>query len=130
MTVYVVFAADDSPEAGTLVNSVHTTEVSAKDRSRELYGGEVEMFDLEGPERSSRGEVQWTTTPPTKPGWYWVWHQVAGIQVAHVFVQSDADDLVVSTGSDGVSLPHAIRKEYFTLWAGPIEAPPLPEEVK
>lgn len=53
--------------------------------------------------KASAPALTWTKTPPTAPGWYWA-----------VFARR-------------VECRARTRIEDFTLWAGPIEPPALPE---
>ncbi len=72
---------------------------------------EVQVRSYYADEKPSSG-LQWTTEPPTKPGWYWFWH-------------ADSDSIepkYVAGNEQWVRGPMYDRN----LWAGPIEAPPLP----
>jgi hypothetical protein len=64
---------------------------------------------------------RWTKTPPTKPGWYWAlaakWHMVEVLErdaklraFQHEYGEETEYDMAAFDG-----------------WAGPIEAPPVPE---
>lgn len=75
--------------------------------------------------------MQWTTTPPTRPGWYWIWHE--GFQYIYEVCTLDrnighrelkAGDLII----DGDEGAFAIN-DLGWYWAGPIDvpAPPITE---
>ncbi len=72
---------------------------------------------------------KWTTEPPTKPGWYWartVGDKTKTLNVVQVVLGDfyrKAGSLEVLTS--GWDKPEQLSD--FDLWAGPIEAPPLPE---
>lgn len=86
-------------------------------------------YDINCPHCDGSGEVRehqkWTTEPPTKPGWYWArpgpkWtdRETQAVQVMSI----GSTRLVSAPGCDGFT-----DLDYYDLWAGPIEAPPLPE---
>ena len=60
--------------------------------------------------------LQWTTEPPTTPGWYWLdhWHKPAVVEVWELH----AGELVFSE-DDECATPVSIGKA----WAGPIPEP-------
>jgi hypothetical protein len=62
---------------------------------------------------------QWTSTPPTQPGWCWARHRVT-LQAEAVL--SAGPGRVLRAGGEGWG-----STSEFDLWAGPIEAPPLPD---
>jgi hypothetical protein len=77
---------------------------------------------------NNEGALQWTREPPTtkNPGWYWV---RMGDQTMMVLV-SFPRDLTKRMGAvhfDADGDPWPITFASVDLWAGPIEAPPLPE---
>lgn len=69
---------------------------------------------------------QWTKVPPTKPGGYWVYHDVAGLELVQIYEEGGVPRLI--RGGEGHALSDVAK--YFTYWAGPIEAPPLPDAGK
>ena len=79
---------------------------------------------------------QWTTTPPTKPGWYWA----RLTDMLGDYRKGDIVPLKVSFGKHrhggeaealvapvpGWELAESLA-QCADLWSGPIDAPPLPE---
>jgi hypothetical protein len=72
-----------------------------------------------------KGMIEWTTTPPTEPGWYWVrseskykhtWIVEVSIKngVAHMYSEMDSEDYPVWDG-------------FATHWLGPLPPPEPPK---
>jgi hypothetical protein len=81
-----------------------------------LCGG-VNLFD-------TRAAPQWTRTPPTRPGFYWARPGAKWTAQPVNATEWGPGELVAwSPGCDSQT-----GLDYYDLWAGPIEAPPLPEE--
>jgi hypothetical protein len=121
-------------ELATLVDETFDT------LEAELASARVEVEDLQLLEAKANARIgqlerglTWTKTPPTKPGWYWAKQKRASgpanalpkIEAEPVEVVTNpfnAEELeVYITGSD-----MSADLNDFYLWAGPIEAPPLP----
>lgn len=69
---------------------------------------------------------KWTKEPPTKPGWHWArFKNNQVLELVEVGALMHGKAVVFRHGAD-----RAKTAEDFDLWAGPIETPPLPEEVK
>ncbi len=87
--------------------------------------------------QSLKQEQAWTKTPPTQPGWYWARSITSFLgtdpgQIAAVYV------LIEPNWRNNVTTPMAylpgwevaeVFTECFDLWSGPIQPPPLPEEM-
>ncbi len=65
--------------------------------------------------------MEWTTEPPAKSGWYWVWNaEIDRLQM----VQVDIFPFYIDTYEGG---GEPTCSHYFSHWLGPIEPPELPE---
>lgn len=64
---------------------------------------------------------QWTTTPPTEPGWYWAFAE-GEIFVGEVFVRGESVFLSLA----GAAPARLLADFEFTLWLR-IEAPEVPK---
>ena len=68
---------------------------------------------------------QWTTTPPTEPGWYW-WRTNEGCddhQVVFVFRPIDTDRLLVATYMTAKDLAKPPQKHQGEWWPERIKEP-------
>jgi hypothetical protein len=82
----------------------------------------LESAALEARERLDELEAalpQWTTTPPTEPGLYWVWRQGRAVQI--VSVVFEAHLVAYETGWE-----YHYELDVFSHWAGPFTPPPPP----
>lgn len=65
--------------------------------------------------------MNWTKTPPDKPGWYWLWDGLAEL----VQIIQGSDSLYVYYL--GTEYKDNIRRFSTNYWQGPIEVPNPPE---
>lgn len=66
--------------------------------------------------------MTWTRTPPTAPGWYWVWGSRGEAALARV-VPLLGGRLYILRGAYS-TLDEYAKKHPRTLWAGPLIPPP------
>jgi hypothetical protein len=72
----------------------------------------------------------WTKTPPTKPGWYWA-RAARGMSMEGEIMPVRVYDFALRVPR--VEVPGwdaGADIEAFDLWAGPIEAQPLPKDAE
>jgi len=92
----------------------HITQLSDKPFAR-AYS--VSAYFRESPNIWNATHYEWTTTPPTDPGWYWAKNKYERVSIVRLdFIHGP---VVWSVGEDGYNLP-----EQFTHWIGPL---PIPE---
>jgi hypothetical protein len=87
------------------------------------YDSENEVAGPLPPTKETKDFLQrvlWTREPPTKPGWYWAYDQIND----PVLVRVDEKSVVWTLDWD-----RGLPVFSYNLWAGPIEAPSLPETV-
>ena len=66
--------------------------------------------------------MTWTTTPPTRPGWYWAWMPECSPKVVQVIEMSlDPGRLAVNGQVIGENC-------LYTHWKGPLTVPLAPQE--
>jgi hypothetical protein len=73
--------------------------------------------------REMDARMQWTTTPPTEPGWYWVrWNipYIHDVEIVRVYREHQGDRLFVADIGEDAEFELA----KFTHWLGPL---PIPE---
>jgi hypothetical protein len=69
------------------------------------------------------GGLEWTTTPPTKEGWYWAFD--ARDSVRHVLmIEIAPDGIGYHLTAYTADIPHDI--DSYTHWLGPLPIPDLP----
>jgi hypothetical protein len=72
-------------------------------------------------------DLQWTTTPPTEEGWYWVdtsqWANRGVPEVVEVRLIEDKGLRAFETGDDV-----GIAVSAYELWLGPLPVPEPPTE--
>ncbi len=67
--------------------------------------------------------MTWTKERPTKPGWYWTLPELGVVQVKQYPLSGELYVLM-----DGDDVEYDLYAFPDTLWYGPIEPPPMPEE--
>jgi len=65
--------------------------------------------------------LQWQTTPPTEPGWYWVAQRTNDPRVTQYYFNGR---MWMNSPKDYEYFPY---EEYFTHWLGPLPVPELPK---
>lgn len=74
---------------------------------------------------------EWTTKPPTQPGWYWAVRRGGRPETVRVVMRERLPmDTAYESRRFVVDVIGGDEQDEFsdyTHWAGPIEAPPLPE---
>jgi hypothetical protein len=68
-------------------------------------------------------DLQWTTTPPTEEGWYWVRNVKGKIWCEEVFKK----DGVMCWWSEDENTFNSIILDYITHWLGPLPIPEPPQ---
>ena len=68
--------------------------------------------------------LEWTTTPPTVPGWYWVRKHNGDIDIDNVYECKGM--FFIADGYFG-DLDLAVTKASYTHWLGPLPIPELPK---
>lgn len=75
--------------------------------------------------------MEWTTTPPTQPGWYWVYGTPLYDEHPDRFVVQIVfmgQQLSFCIPCDGLECEYLIRPEHVTHWFEPLPEPPAPCE--
>jgi hypothetical protein len=107
-------------------------EMSAAEAKRLKRLWQAEWPDVPGADKVRTFQTrltaapQWTTDPPKVPGWYWARRYNNRGPIERPEVVEVHANMQWADDTEGCSRP----LEHFDLWAGPIEAPPLPPSAK
>ena len=64
---------------------------------------------------------EWTTRPPTEPGWYWCFSIIGDIEMLWLYVDSHDGSKTLWGNRDPVEFND------FTHWLGPLSVPEPPQ---
>jgi hypothetical protein len=69
---------------------------------------------------------EWTTTPPTEPGWYWAYILIDEPIISMVFIDKDGRVFDPDYESDDIYQMQPVGETIFTHWLGPLPVPEPP----